>query len=312
MKYPRYTKELAALLQRDEVLTVEDFMGVFEQMPMPSVYARIRSLVLEGKLSVVGKGRYLAVPKPKYHVEISDWMRECNAVMVSELNGVNTCLVERKGNLEVEVSKADMPQTVEVLRKHFERVIYRKDVKWLVEAPKGYILVGCLTTEAPLAVEEEVTVPAPEKRIVDALCRKEMDQFAFQRMAEVYPINADRLRRYAARRGVGEELSNCLEKLDQSRIEMFSQIQHYLSQTPIVRAWIFGSFSRGEETDASDVDILITIPPDSHMGLAYFKMFDDLENILKRPVDLVVEGSLRPFAVESVERDKYLIYERAS
>ena len=76
MKYPRYTKELAALLQRDEVLTVEDFMGVFEQMPMPSVYARIRSLVLEGKLSVVGKGRYLAVPKPKYHVEISDWMRE--------------------------------------------------------------------------------------------------------------------------------------------------------------------------------------------------------------------------------------------
>ena len=312
MKYPTYDTEIAALLKREGVLGVQDFVGIFKGMPMASVYARIRSLVVDGKLTVVGKGRYLAVPKPKYQVEISDLMRACNNVMISELIGVNACLIERNGNLEVEVAKADMAQTVEVLRKHFERVMYRKDARLLIEAPKGYILVGSLTTEAPLTVEEYVTVPALEKSIVDALCRKEMDQFAFQRMFEVYPINEDRLRRYAARRGVGEELSNCLANLDQSLIKMFSQIQRYLSQTPIVRAWIFGSFSRGEETDASDVDILITLPPDSHMGLAYFKMFVDLENILKRPVDLVEEGYLRPFAVESVERDKYLIYERAS
>ena len=260
---------------------------------------------------MVGKGRYLAVPKPKYRVEISDWMRECNAVMVNELIGVNACLIERKGNLEVEVAKSDMAQTVEVLRKHFERVMYRKDVKWLVEAPKGCILVGSLITEAPLAVEEDVTVPAQEKAIVDALCRKEMDQFTFQRMAEVYPINADRLRRYAARRGVGEELLSCLNKLNHSRIEMFSQIQRYLSQTPIVRAWIFGSFSRGEENDNSDLDLLVEYDKSHMVSLLRIIRYQlDIEKLTGRKVDLVENGYLRPFAQPSANRDKYLIYER--
>ncbi len=34
--------------------------------------------------------------------------------------------------------------------------------------------------------------------------------------------------------------------------------------------------------------------------------------LLGRDVDLIEDGSLRPYAVESVERDKQLIYERAS
>lgn len=38
----------------------------------------------------------------------------------------------------------------------------------------------------------------------------------------------------------------------------------------------------------------------------------DLKQLLGREVDLVVDGSLRPYAQESVERDKILVYERAS
>ena len=34
--------------------------------------------------------------------------------------------------------------------------------------------------------------------------------------------------------------------------------------------------------------------------------------LLGRDVDLIADGSLKPYAVESVERDKQLIYERAS
>ena len=37
----------------------------------------------------------------------------------------------------------------------------------------------------------------------------------------------------------------------------------------------------------------------------------DLEDLLKCEVDLVEEGTLRPWAVENVNRDKKLIYERA-
>jgi len=46
------------------------------------------------------------------------------------------------------------------------------------------------------------------------------------------------------------------------------------------------------------------------MGLQFFGMIDDLEKLLNRSVDLVVEGDLLPFAAKSANRDKKLIYER--
>lgn len=39
-------------------------------------------------------------------------------------------------------------------------------------------------------------------------------------------------------------------------------------------------------------------------------MWNDLEELLGRKVDLVSEGTLLPFAQESAEKDKILIYER--
>ena len=39
--------------------------------------------------------------------------------------------------------------------------------------------------------------------------------------------------------------------------EMIPKIQQYLSSQPITKAWLFGSCSRGEETEKSDVDLLV-------------------------------------------------------
>lgn len=89
-------------------------------------------------------------------------------------------------------------------------------------------------------------------------------------------------------------------------------IQEYLKTQPVDKAWIFGSFSRGEERPDSDIDILVSLTPNAHMGLAFFGMICDLEERLKRPVDLVVDGDLLPFAEKSANVDKILIYERAS
>lgn len=84
----------------------------------------------------------------------------------------------------------------------------------------------------------------------------------------------------------------------------------YFSRKPIEKAWVFGSFSRGEQRPDSDIDILITFVPNTKMGLQFFGMIDDLEKLLNRSVDLVVEGDLLPFAAKSANRDKKLIYER--
>ena len=89
-------------------------------------------------------------------------------------------------------------------------------------------------------------------------------------------------------------------------------ISDYFLTKPVEKAWVFGSFSRGEQTQGSDIDILMVLSPDAHLGLQFFGMIVDLENLLDRPVDLVVDGTLLPFARESAERDKVLVYERAS
>ena len=46
--------------------------------------------------------------------------------------------------------------------------------------------------------------------------------------------------------------------------------------------------------------------------LAVSGMLMDLQELLGREVDLVEEGSLRPYAAETANRDKILIYERKS
>ena len=79
------------------------------------------------------------------------------------------------------------------------------------------------------------------------------------------------------------------------------------------KAWLFGSFARGEETNNSDVDILVEFDKNARVSLMkHAGMIVELENMLNRPIDLVVDGTLLPFAVESANRDRILIYERAS
>ena len=89
-------------------------------------------------------------------------------------------------------------------------------------------------------------------------------------------------------------------------------IADYFKTQPVLKAWLFGSFSRGEETDTSDIDILIVLDDNQHVGLKFFGMYEDLKELLGRNVDLVTDRSLAPFARESVDRDKILIYERAA
>ena len=89
------------------------------------------------------------------------------------------------------------------------------------------------------------------------------------------------------------------------------RIKAYLEKQPISRAWLFGSFSRGEETENSDIDILVDFEKDAHVGLfKYAGMYSDLKEILGREVDFVKNGTLKSFAVESANNDKILIYER--
>ena len=95
-------------------------------------------------------------------------------------------------------------------------------------------------------------------------------------------------------------------------VNVIDDIRHYFSTRPVKKAWLFGSFSREEETPMSDVDILVEFDRSGKPVtlLTYARMWRELEERLGRNVDLVEEGTLKPYAIESANRDKRLIYER--
>jgi predicted nucleotidyltransferase len=55
---------------------------------------------------------------------------------------------------------------------------------------------------------------------------------------------------------------------------------------------VFGSVARGEENEASDVDLLVTLEPGRTL-LDLARLEIRLESLIGRPVDVMTEGSLQ-------------------
>lgn len=89
-------------------------------------------------------------------------------------------------------------------------------------------------------------------------------------------------------------------------------IRTFFASQPVNRAWVFGSYSRGEQTPDSDVDILVDFDREhATIGLfEYVRMINQLKDLTGKEIDLVENGTLLPFADESAQKDKLLIYER--
>jgi len=98
------------------------------------------------------------------------------------------------------------------------------------------------------------------------------------------------------------------EKVDHSTIiEMLRDF--FKKDGRIAKAWVFGSFARGEDRPDSDIDLIVSYSEKaSGTLLDYADIKLGLENLLHRTVDVVEDGFIKAFARESVNRDKIQIY----
>ncbi len=97
--------------------------------------------------------------------------------------------------------------------------------------------------------------------------------------------------------------------------QLIDTMRVYFETQPVLKAWLFGSYARGEQTPESDVDVLVVFDQESGKGVSLLRHIGialGLEDLLGKKVDMITEGTLLPFARESAEKDKILIYERAS
>jgi len=81
--------------------------------------------------------------------------------------------------------------------------------------------------------------------------------------------------------------------------KVLRKYKNYLKENFYVKKiGIFGSYTRGEETSKSDVDILVEFS--EPLGWEFFDLKEFLEEILSKKVDLVTENGIRPQMKEKI------------
>lgn len=77
--------------------------------------------------------------------------------------------------------------------------------------------------------------------------------------------------------------------------------QELMEKYPIKSLALFGSYSRGDYNDKSDIDIMVELTRPS--GLEFIKMAYELEEIFQKKVDLVSKNGVKPRYMKLIEKD---------
>ncbi|HME08063.1 MAG TPA: nucleotidyltransferase domain-containing protein [Bryobacteraceae bacterium] len=80
------------------------------------------------------------------------------------------------------------------------------------------------------------------------------------------------------------------------------EILHVAARHGAGNVLLFGSVARGEETPESDVDLLVDVTGETTPWFPG-SLVADLEQLLERPVQIVIRRSLSPLIRESVLRE---------
>jgi predicted nucleotidyltransferase/plasmid maintenance system antidote protein VapI len=94
------------------------------------------------------------------------------------------------------------------------------------------------------------------------------------------------------------------------RKKLLSQIKAEIKKfSKVQKAWIYGSFSREDDSPKSDIDIAIKTDEEfSYFDLAEIQY--QLEKISNRKIDLGFVDSFKPYILDHVKKDLKVIYER--
>jgi len=77
----------------------------------------------------------------------------------------------------------------------------------------------------------------------------------------------------------------------------------------VARLALFGSASRGEAQEDSDLDLLVSFEPGKTPGLGFFMLQEELKDVLGYPVDLNTPEDLSLYFRDQVLREARVVYE---
>ena len=126
----------------------------------------------------------------------------------------------------------------------------------------------------------------------------------------VYEVEEEELAVQALQ--LAEDKLNYIAFKKMDRTLMKNQIIEAFSKfTSIQSAWIYGSFSRGDDGPKSDIDLAIK----AYEKFSYFDLAEvqfQIEKLTKRSVDIGFLDSFKPYILTNIQPDLKLIYEKPS
>ena len=95
-----------------------------------------------------------------------------------------------------------------------------------------------------------------------------------------------------------------MNRLENVKANLLSMKDELAKNFGVSTIGLFGSVTREDFTDKSDIDILIDFS--RPIGMEFFTLADFLESRLKRKVDLITRDGIKPRYFEAIKED--LIY----
>ena len=92
--------------------------------------------------------------------------------------------------------------------------------------------------------------------------------------------------------------------------QQIATLQAFFDSQPVLRAWLFGSYSRGDAQPDSDIDLLVELDYTQPIGLEFIQMKIDIQQLLNQKIDLVSINGLSKYIKPMIEQEKQLIYAR--
>ncbi|MBR1672856.1 MAG: nucleotidyltransferase domain-containing protein [Fretibacterium sp.] len=90
--------------------------------------------------------------------------------------------------------------------------------------------------------------------------------------------------------------------------ELKTVVSNLAQQYGAERVYLFGSYARGEETEASDIDL--RIDKGSIRGLQFARLLGDLEDTLGKKIDLISTSGMDEEFRKAIAPEEVLLYER--
>jgi len=86
------------------------------------------------------------------------------------------------------------------------------------------------------------------------------------------------------------------------------RIEAFCRANGIRRLALFGAILRGDFRPESDIDVLVEFQPGVRVGLSFFRIQDELSDILGHKVDLNTPGDLSKYFRDEILREAQALY----